>query len=148
MAGAFTLPRIAHRSDTSLQKDNSLRRGTETMGFFSTLGAMTLSLASSLGIPVSTTHTITGAIVGVGAGTGVRMFANAPISAGAARILHAMLMEKHMQADETQSGWKRFLDRIRNLWAPTPAQPTPKPPFVHVITRDASLAAGPEVSAR
>jgi PiT family inorganic phosphate transporter len=30
-------------------------------------GAMTLFLASSLGIPVSTTHTITGAIVGVGA---------------------------------------------------------------------------------
>ena len=29
-------------------------------------GAMTLFLASSLGIPVSTTHTITGAIVGVG----------------------------------------------------------------------------------
>jgi PiT family inorganic phosphate transporter len=30
-------------------------------------GAMTLFLASSLGIPVSTTHTITGAIMGVGA---------------------------------------------------------------------------------
>jgi PiT family inorganic phosphate transporter len=30
-------------------------------------GAITLFLASSLGIPVSTTHTITGAIVGVGA---------------------------------------------------------------------------------
>jgi PiT family inorganic phosphate transporter len=30
-------------------------------------GALTLFLASSLGIPVSTTHTITGAIVGVGA---------------------------------------------------------------------------------
>jgi PiT family inorganic phosphate transporter len=30
-------------------------------------GAMTLFLASSFGIPVSTTHTITGAIVGVGA---------------------------------------------------------------------------------
>jgi PiT family inorganic phosphate transporter len=29
-------------------------------------GAITLFLASSLGIPVSTTHTITGAIVGVG----------------------------------------------------------------------------------
>ena len=28
---------------------------------------MTLFLASSLGVPVSTTHTITGAIVGVGA---------------------------------------------------------------------------------
>jgi PiT family inorganic phosphate transporter len=30
-------------------------------------GAMTLFLASGFGIPVSTTHTITGAIVGVGA---------------------------------------------------------------------------------
>ena len=30
-------------------------------------GAMTLFLAAVLGIPVSTTHTITGAIVGVGA---------------------------------------------------------------------------------
>jgi inorganic phosphate transporter, PiT family len=29
-------------------------------------GAMTLFLATDLGIPVSTTHTITGAIVGVG----------------------------------------------------------------------------------
>jgi inorganic phosphate transporter, PiT family len=29
-------------------------------------GALTLFLASALGIPVSTTHTITGAIVGVG----------------------------------------------------------------------------------
>ena len=30
-------------------------------------GAITLFMASALGIPVSTTHTITGAIVGVGA---------------------------------------------------------------------------------
>jgi PiT family inorganic phosphate transporter len=30
-------------------------------------GAMTIFFASSLGVPVSTTHTITGAIVGVGA---------------------------------------------------------------------------------
>jgi len=30
-------------------------------------GAMTLFLATALGVPVSTTHTITGAIVGVGA---------------------------------------------------------------------------------
>jgi PiT family inorganic phosphate transporter len=34
-------------------------------------GAMTLFLATSLGIPVSTTHTITGAIVGVGAARNV-----------------------------------------------------------------------------
>jgi PiT family inorganic phosphate transporter len=32
-----------------------------------TAGAITLFTASSLGVPVSTTHTITGAIVGVGA---------------------------------------------------------------------------------
>jgi PiT family inorganic phosphate transporter len=32
-----------------------------------TAGAITLFTASSLGIPVSTTHTITGAIIGVGA---------------------------------------------------------------------------------
>ena len=30
-------------------------------------GALTLFLATGLGVPVSTTHTITGAIVGVGA---------------------------------------------------------------------------------
>jgi PiT family inorganic phosphate transporter len=34
-------------------------------------GAFTLFLATHLGIPVSTTHTITGAIVGVGATRGV-----------------------------------------------------------------------------
>jgi len=32
-----------------------------------TAGAITLFIASHLGVPVSTTHTITGAIVGVGA---------------------------------------------------------------------------------
>jgi inorganic phosphate transporter, PiT family len=37
-----------------------------------TAGAMTLFLATSLGIPVSTTHTISGAIVGVGAARRVR----------------------------------------------------------------------------
>ena len=35
-------------------------------------GAMTLFLASELGIPVSTTHTITGAIIGVGSTSGAR----------------------------------------------------------------------------
>ena len=41
----------------------------EPVGGFAaeTAGAITLFLASSLGIPVSTTHTITGAIIGVGA---------------------------------------------------------------------------------
>ena len=37
-----------------------------------TSGAMTLFLATSLGIPVSTTHTITGSIVGVGAADAVK----------------------------------------------------------------------------
>ncbi len=37
-----------------------------------TAGALTLFLATSLGIPVSTTHTISGAIVGVGAARRVR----------------------------------------------------------------------------
>jgi PiT family inorganic phosphate transporter len=35
-------------------------------------GAMTLFLATALGIPVSTTHTITGSIMGVGATGGVK----------------------------------------------------------------------------
>jgi PiT family inorganic phosphate transporter len=35
-------------------------------------GAMTLFLATGLGIPVSTTHTITGAIVGVGSSQSMR----------------------------------------------------------------------------
>jgi PiT family inorganic phosphate transporter len=35
-------------------------------------GAVTLFLAATLGVPVSTTHTITGAIVGVGSTSGVR----------------------------------------------------------------------------
>ena len=35
-----------------------------------TAGAITLSMATHLGIPVSTTHTITGSIVGVGATRG------------------------------------------------------------------------------
>ena len=35
-----------------------------------TAGGLTVMMATSLGVPVSTTHTITGAIVGVGAATG------------------------------------------------------------------------------
>jgi PiT family inorganic phosphate transporter len=40
---------------------------TPVRGFCAeTAGALTLFIATALGIPVSTTHTITGAIVGVG----------------------------------------------------------------------------------
>ncbi|WP_296707544.1 inorganic phosphate transporter [Rhodoblastus sp.] len=47
---------------------SKITRLTPMQGFCAeTGGAMTLFLATSLGIPVSTTHTITGAIVGVGA---------------------------------------------------------------------------------
>jgi PiT family inorganic phosphate transporter len=47
---------------------NRITRLTPTGGFSAeTGGAMSILLATQLGIPVSTTHTITGAIVGVGA---------------------------------------------------------------------------------
>ncbi|WP_349362357.1 inorganic phosphate transporter [Roseomonas sp. E05] len=46
-------------------------RLTPVQGFCAeTGGAMTLLLATWLGVPVSTTHTITGAIIGVGVGVG------------------------------------------------------------------------------
>jgi len=47
---------------------SKITRLTPVQGFCAeTGGAMTLFLATYLGVPVSTTHTITGAIVGVGA---------------------------------------------------------------------------------
>ncbi|MGE0525108.1 MAG: anion permease, partial [Variibacter sp.] len=47
---------------------SKITRLTPAQGFCAeTGGAMTLFLATYLGIPVSTTHTITGAIIGVGA---------------------------------------------------------------------------------
>ena len=47
---------------------SKITRLTPVQGFCAeTGGAITLFLATSLGIPVSTTHTITGAIIGVGA---------------------------------------------------------------------------------
>jgi PiT family inorganic phosphate transporter len=47
---------------------SKVTRLTPMRGFCAeTGGAMTLFLATALGVPVSTTHTITGAIVGVGA---------------------------------------------------------------------------------
>jgi hypothetical protein len=56
--------RLAHRS----YDGTKITRLTPVQGFCAeTGGALTLFLATWLGIPVSTTHTITGAIVGVGA---------------------------------------------------------------------------------
>ena len=47
---------------------SKITRLTPQQGFCAeTGGAITLFLATGLGIPVSTTHTITGAIIGVGA---------------------------------------------------------------------------------
>jgi PiT family inorganic phosphate transporter len=47
---------------------SKITRLTPMQGFCAeTGGAITLFLATHLGIPVSTTHTITGAIIGVGA---------------------------------------------------------------------------------
>ena len=47
---------------------SQITRLTPVQGFCAeTGGAITLFLATWLGVPVSTTHTITGAIVGVGA---------------------------------------------------------------------------------
>ena len=47
---------------------SKITRLTPMQGFCAeTGGAITLFLATALGVPVSTTHTITGAIVGVGA---------------------------------------------------------------------------------
>ena len=47
---------------------SKITRLTPMQGFCAeTGGAITLFLATALGVPVSTTHTITGAIIGVGA---------------------------------------------------------------------------------
>jgi PiT family inorganic phosphate transporter len=47
---------------------SKITRLTPVQGFCAeTGGAITLFMATELGIPVSTTHTITGAIIGVGA---------------------------------------------------------------------------------
>jgi inorganic phosphate transporter, PiT family len=47
---------------------SKITRLTPMQGFCAeTGGAITLFLATNLGVPVSTTHTITGAIIGVGA---------------------------------------------------------------------------------
>jgi PiT family inorganic phosphate transporter len=52
---------------------SKITRLTPVQGFCAeTGGAMTLLLATDLGVPVSTTHTITGSIVGVGAARRMR----------------------------------------------------------------------------
>jgi PiT family inorganic phosphate transporter len=52
---------------------SKITRLTPPQGFCAeTGGAITLFLATDLGVPVSTTHTITGSIVGVGAARRVR----------------------------------------------------------------------------
>jgi len=52
-------------------RDPAVDRAIEaaTLRLLSTAGAITLFLATHFGIPVSTTHTITGAIIGVGSST-------------------------------------------------------------------------------
>ncbi|MDB5546366.1 MAG: pit, partial [Hyphomicrobiales bacterium] len=54
--------RIIHTMGSKITRLNPMQGFCAETG-----GAITLFLATGLGIPVSTTHTITGAIVGVGA---------------------------------------------------------------------------------
>ena len=58
---------VADNSFFILTEDQKITKLKPVGGFCAeTGGALTLFLATTLGIPVSTTHTITGAIVGVG----------------------------------------------------------------------------------
>jgi len=59
--------RIVKTMGSKITKLNSVSGSCASMG-----GAITLGLATFAGIPVSTTHTITGAIVGVGAASDVK----------------------------------------------------------------------------
>jgi PiT family inorganic phosphate transporter len=59
--------RIVKTMGTKITKLNSVSGSCASMG-----GAISLGLATFAGIPVSTTHTITGAIVGVGAAQDVK----------------------------------------------------------------------------
>jgi PiT family inorganic phosphate transporter len=59
--------RIVKTMGTKITKLNAVSGSCASMG-----GAITLGLATLGGIPVSTTHTITGAIIGVGAATDVK----------------------------------------------------------------------------
>jgi PiT family inorganic phosphate transporter len=59
--------RIVKTMGTKITKLNSVSGSCASMG-----GAISLGLATLMGIPVSTTHTITGAIVGAGAAHGMK----------------------------------------------------------------------------
>ena len=64
IAAGHHVRRLAHRQDHGPEDHQA---ASPVGGFCAeTGGALTLFLATALGIPVSTTHTITGAIVGVG----------------------------------------------------------------------------------
>jgi hypothetical protein len=54
------------------------------------------------------------------------MFVSAPTPLRGARILLRKQQEKDMKAETMDTGWKRFLDRIRRLWETEPVDnPTP-----------------------
>jgi hypothetical protein len=53
-----------------------------------------------------------------------------------------------MIAETTETGWKRFLDRIRKLWEPTP-QFTPTPQALeHEVSQSRHADDTPRVSQR
>jgi inorganic phosphate transporter, PiT family len=113
---------------------SKITRLTPMQGFCAeTGGAMTLFLATDLGVPVSTTHTITGAIVGV----------------GAARRVSAVALERRQQH-------RRGLDRdaacggpgrgvlLRPSWRPSlsvAVRAAPAPSTLHRAAERTCLAA-------
>ena len=69
---AYIADRAGHRVGRLAHREDDGHRGSPSSGPFGgfcaeTGGGIAILLATSLGVPVSTTHTITGAIVGVGA---------------------------------------------------------------------------------
>jgi hypothetical protein len=51
-----------------------------------------------------------------------------------------------MIAETTETGWKRFLDRIRKLWQPTPQYSPPSPALEHEVSNHADET--PRISQR